>query len=63
MQEILDKTDVEMIVDDRIFEIIKNNLTIEVSKGHDYSLPFDQQKLEVEVWFGGEKIDSDWVEV
>ena len=63
MSNCLTKTEIELIIEDKIYELIKDNVTIEVSRDHHYDLPPDQMKLEVEIWYGDEKIDSDYVAV
>jgi len=61
--ELLTKTDVEMIVEDKIYELIKENVEVVISREHCYDLPNDQMKLEIEIWYGNEKIDSGFVAV
>lgn len=63
MCDCLTKTEIELMIEDKIHELIKENVTIEISRDYDYGLLPDQMKLEVEIWYGNEKIDSDYVTV
>lgn len=61
--ELLTKTDVEMIVEDKIYELIKEHVTVEISREYSPDVLPHQKVIGVEIWYGNEKIDSDFVVV
>ena len=59
----MDKTDVELLIEEKLFELLKQNLEVHITKSHEYGMAYDDAAVEVEIWYGDTKIDSDCVTV
>lgn len=61
--ELLTTIEVEQIVEDKIYQLIKENVTVEISREYSPDVLPHQKVISVEIWYGSEKIDSDFVVV
>lgn len=63
MHEGLTKTEIELMIEEKVHEMIKQNLEIHINKTHEYGMDVDDCAVEVEIWYGDDKIDTDCVTV
>jgi hypothetical protein len=63
MNDYLSKTKIELLIEDKVHEMIKQNLEIHINKRHEYGMAMDDCAVEVEIWYGDDKIDTDFVTV
>lgn len=61
--EILDKVDVELLIEDLLPKLLEQNLEVHITKTREMDMCLDEWDVEVEIWYGDTKIDSDCVTV
>ncbi|CAH9012490.1 hypothetical protein VP277E431_P0036 [Vibrio phage 277E43-1] len=63
MCDCLTKTEIELIIEDKVHELINQNLEVIINKTQEYSMGMDECGIDVEIWYGDTKVDSDCVTV
>lgn len=61
--EVLDKVDVELMIEELLPKLLEQNLEVHINKTQEYGIDPDDCQVEVEIWYGDQKIDSDCVTV